>query len=1071
MQRSATPPWLFFAYAAFIVYGSLVPLDFQPLPLDEAWQRFSRIPFLRLGLDARADWIANGVLYVPLGFLAMRLFGFAGAAAAFIALPLCFALAFAVEFTQIFFPARTVSQNDLIAECLGSIAGAALAPALGPWLERLRAAWSADGGRFAEYALEAYAVGYLLYCFFPYDLLLSAAEIQTKLDSGNWGWLIAFPEQRSAFRIGLQWLAELGLSVPIGLLLAGRRQGAGFSTAGAALIGLFLGLVIEAGQFFVASAISQGISVVGRALGIAFGTWLRQRLRAADAPGWRDALGRLGLVAFPGYAVVVTAASGWWSHGWNGSLTANWAQTRLIPFYYHYFTTEAHALTSLGSVAVMYLPIAAIAWARRARAGGATLLAGGLALAIETGKLFQDDAHPDPTNILIAAGAVWLAMRLTGRLEAGATRPAGAMPPVPAPTVADPTAPAPGAAPRAGGGARGWWLLPALGAAFAALALPGMGIAACAVIAACLAAVAWRPVLALLLLPAAMPVFDLAPWTGRFFIDEFDLLMAACLSIAALRMPVATRTPRPVAGRWVFALFGISLAVSSARGMLPFSALDANSLASYYSPLNALRIAKGALWALLFLACHRRLAAAGETRANQALGAGLALALALTVATVLWERAAFVGWTDFAADYRVTGPFSAMHKGGAYIECFLAAAAAVPMAWLARSRSPALIATALALLAAAAYAVAVTYSRNGYAALGAVLLVGVAAALLAPGSRARRTAAMLGAVAIVLVMAVPILAGPYARERLAQVREDYAIRAGHWADALRLRDDDALTAAIGMGVGRFPEAHFWRSQEPVHAAGFRIERENDNRFLRLGPGAPVYVEQIVGDAARDPLRIRADIRAATTPVRLTVSVCRKWMLTSTACRSVVLEGRGEAGRWQTVEADLPAAPATPRDRVPAPLKFSLATPAAQPVIDIDNLRLASALAPALLHNGDFGAGMDRWFFATDVDPPWHIHNLGVAVLFDQGWLGVAAWAAVVLLALRGGTRGLRGDDPLRIAAFGGMVAFLVSGSLNTLVDAPRFLWLFVLFAALCCEPVRERGTRRRRGHGDRQPAP
>jgi hypothetical protein len=29
---------------------------------------------------------------------------------------------------------------------------------------------------------------------------------------------------------------------------------------------------------------------------------------------------------------------------------------------------------------------------------------------------------------------------------------------------------------------------------------------------------------------------------------------------------------------------------------------------------------------------------------------------------------------DFAGDYRVTGPFSAMHTGGAYIECFLVVA-------------------------------------------------------------------------------------------------------------------------------------------------------------------------------------------------------------------------------------------------------------------------------------------------------------------------------------------------------------------------------------------------------------
>ena len=56
-------------YAAFVVYGSLVPLEYRPLPPGEAWARFQQIPYLNLGVGSRADWVANGVLYVPLGFL------------------------------------------------------------------------------------------------------------------------------------------------------------------------------------------------------------------------------------------------------------------------------------------------------------------------------------------------------------------------------------------------------------------------------------------------------------------------------------------------------------------------------------------------------------------------------------------------------------------------------------------------------------------------------------------------------------------------------------------------------------------------------------------------------------------------------------------------------------------------------------------------------------------------------------------------------------------------------------------------------------------------------------------
>ena len=41
-----------------------------------------------------------------------------------------------------------------------------------------------------------------------------------------------------------------------------------------------------------------------------------------------------------------------------------------------------------------------------------------------------------------------------------------------------------------------------------------------------------RPAAWLIVVPAALPLLDLAPWTGRFFWDEFDLLMLVTLAVA-----------------------------------------------------------------------------------------------------------------------------------------------------------------------------------------------------------------------------------------------------------------------------------------------------------------------------------------------------------------------------------------------------------------------------------------------------------------------------------------------------------------------------------------------------------
>ena len=126
-------------------------------------------------------------------------------------------------------------------------------------------------------------------------------------------------------------------------------------------------------------------------------------------------------------------------------------------------------------------------------------------------------------------------------------------------------------------------------------------------------------------------------------------------------------------------------------------------------------------------------------------------------------------------------------------------------------------------------------------------------------------------------------------------------------------------------------------------------------------------------------------------------------------------------------------------------KLSLATPA-QGSVEVRHVHLVTPFGDELLANGDFDHGLDHWFFSTDVDPPWHLHSLPVAILFDQGWLGVLAWAAVVAGAIVvGGRLAWRAQAEVP-AALPALLGFLASGLLNTLIDAPRFLWLVLVLA-------------------------
>lgn len=415
-------------YGLFIVYGSLIPFDYHARPLAETSAAFEAIPYLQLGVASRADWVANILLYIPLAFLLTGAVAgergplAAGLGVAAVALG-CIGLAFAIEFAQLYFPPRTVSQNDLIAETIGTAIGIGLWFGAGP---RLRALWRRlhVGGPVAHSALLAlYLLGYLALAFFPYDLLVSPAELQAKLANpaaATWGLAGSCGGALScSVKLGVEILVAMPIGAMLALVAPRLRAGRAF------WIGLALGAVIEAGQLLLASGISQGLSLLTRALGVAWGLTLQHTLRLDMLERHARTLRVAVLAAAPVYVALLAMVQ-----GFSGRLEPRWvaagklADTHFLPFYYHYFTTETAAMWSLLAQAGAYAPVGIGLWLLRPRAsrsGLAALLAALLALAIETLKLFVPGLKPDPTNLLIAASAAALVNALLARLAGGRT--------------------------------------------------------------------------------------------------------------------------------------------------------------------------------------------------------------------------------------------------------------------------------------------------------------------------------------------------------------------------------------------------------------------------------------------------------------------------------------------------------------------------------------------------------------------------------------------------------------------------------------------------------------------------
>lgn len=1052
--------WLLRLYLLFVVYGSLVPLKYVERSLEDALLAFQHIPYLTLGVASRADWIANGVLYLPVGFfLALafqQTFQKLPTALTFVVAGVAsMLLAVAVEFTQLYFPQRTVSLNDILAECVGALLGLVLADRYAGWFRSFIDSFFGRPQRLKTIGLDAYMVAYLAFALFPYDFLLSWAELQGKIDSHGWGWLIASDSPKLTL-LGLQLLAEFGLSLPFGSMVTLRAGSSSRGYKEAVVLGLLLGTTIETFQFFMASGISQGLSVLTRLLGVCCGVALSRNSAHWTADLISAVLRRYTLPLAFVYLLVLLEINGWLTMSWHGFEPAarKLDQISFIPFYYHYFTTEAKALFSLATVSFSYAPIGLLVWAHRRSPRFALGVALILASVIEVGKLFLQKSHPDPTNVLLACAASWFAVVLLRQLCRKDHLPAGLSTPVGVEATA---------LNRGASQTRKHVSSMRLWVAFC-LALTGVWAATfpafpslvCLVLILSAAAVWYRPAWVFAVIPAALPIFDLAPWSGRFFLDEFDALLLVTLTIAAARVPVPPKSPARVDALFatVATLLALSFIVSAVRGMLPFQLPGANSFNNYYSPYNALRIVKGAAWAYLIYGLAKRFVARA-TDIRRHFAWGMVVGLGLTVLAIIWERAAFSVLWEFKDTYRVTGPFSAIHVGGAYIECFLAAATPFLMVLLLEKRHWLAKGAGVLLLLATTYALMVTFSRSGYLAFALAVTIVLLTAALHSKHWARNGFVLAALAGAMLVIAVPIFKGEFSQARMATVDTDLGVRQAHWEDALNMRDSGWGTSLFGMGLGRYPESNFWRSAEGNRSATYRLESTENNTYLRLSAGNSVYVEQLVPVVPGQSYVLTVDVRASVPNATLAIPICEKWMLTSSACVSLALETGEDVGAWHNLEVRFTAKELSVSPwYVHRPIKLSLYYPGPKSTIDIDNVRLESDGNDNLIRNGDFSKGLDHWFFATDAHLQWHTKSLFYGVLFDQGWFGVLTLSIFIGLALVRACKSAYRGDTIASAGLAGLSSFLVVGIFDTLIDAPRFLLLFSLLVWLCCYSVK-----------------
>jgi glycopeptide antibiotics resistance protein len=425
---------------ALVVYGSLVPLHFRFVPLEDAVAQYHKAMSAPLDFKSRSDWAANILLFIPLGFLLMGFLAVdrparAGWVAALFVLPTCSLLSGTIEFAQLYFPPRVTALNDVVAESLGGLIGTTIWLVAGQRItSQLRQFWGDLGGpNTAKSLLPAYLIFLVLVHAMPMDLTISPVEIIHKYREGR-VLLIPFARWKAdPFGVVQKCLTNMAFFLPAGMLLTGLSGPFWQRThRWPAILGLGLGLasLIECMQLCVYTRFFDSTDILTGGIAVLAGWFIGlacQRVpldpspRVANEAGLQSAsthtVRRYWSYGVLGGWLALLIFVEWQPFNFNLSLSAAASRLRamsVVPFNDYQQANYLDAFDQICAKIVLFLPIGAIlAWVLPKAEGFSKPIAAFVAgifltTLLEGGQLFLPTRYASITDILIETFGVWL---------------------------------------------------------------------------------------------------------------------------------------------------------------------------------------------------------------------------------------------------------------------------------------------------------------------------------------------------------------------------------------------------------------------------------------------------------------------------------------------------------------------------------------------------------------------------------------------------------------------------------------------------------------------------------------
>lgn len=560
----------------------------------------------------------------------------------------------------------------------------------------------------------------------------------------------------------------------------------------------------------------------------------------------------------------------------------------------------------------------------------------------------------------------------------------------------------------------------------------------------------YQPQLWLWIIPAALPILDLAPLTGRFYVDEFDFLLALTV-IFFLIFPSTTTVPNRQFHFTLFNLFVLFYGISTLYALFPLEEIHHTTFFTYFTQYNALRLFKGIAWAWIIYILIR----CDQIPFNKrTLFNGLTLGMLLTISICIVERLIFTGFLNFSDAYRITGLFSGMHVGGAYIDAYLVLTYPVFVHVLLTQRQSVMrrLFSYVAILASV-YVIYVTYSRTTYlAAVISVLPLFWLAAKHHPSHANKRLSIHTSVLVVFILLCVSILfsVGGFIHTRINHVPKDIDTRQTHWNMVLNLKQDNIFHHLFGIGLGQYPLNYFWQS-EVKKRPGTVVSRQTQSKdTVLLSGGSPLYFNQHIGPHNDREFSLIIHARAITPHTHLAVYLCEKSYLFSADCLVRQIGTIAPVNEWQKIETSMTLENSsgryqTIRDQL-IPLSLGLVNTGTNSLLEIDSVMLMNRDGKPLIRNHDFHQGSQHWFFTADNHLAWHVENLFIYFLLELGLIGLMLFSALfsqLIFAAIGSYKSGQTED---IILIGGIFGLVIVGLFNSPFDFPRVLLLFGIYS-------------------------